>query len=349
MSFIITLIALGFIIFIHELGHLLAAKKAKVGVTEFAVGMGPKVASFHFKGTMYSLRALPFGGFIKAKGMEDLEPCPVEEDYREKSILSRASILIAGSFMNVLFGYLMFVFIFFFVGQYQLLPVIQGVSDGSPAQEQGLSVGDEILRINNQSVVNVQEDIIDVIQASNGESITLDILTGGEQIQVTLSPKKNDTGVPLIGVSFQSTPQPVGVGSALQLGLKKTAQVIGQSFKGLGLIATGKANVKELAGPVGIVQMASSQVNRSFVSFLSILAFISISLGIINLLPLPVLDGGHLLFLLIEAFRGKPLSSRLQTAIHNVAAACLIALMVFIVFNDIISWNDRSLIMETKQ
>ena len=125
--------------------------------------------------------------------------------------------------------------------------------------------------------------------------------------------------------------------------------MIGQSFKGLGLIATGKANVKELAGPVGIVQMASSQVNRSFVSFLSILAFISISLGIINLLPLPVLDGGHLLFLLIEAFRGKPLSSRLQTAIHNVAAACLIALMVFIVFNDIISWNDRSLIMETKQ
>ena len=145
MTILITIIALGFVIFIHELGHFLAAKKAKVGVSEFAVGMGPKILSFNYEETLVSLRALPVGGFVRVKGLEDTDNCSIEEDYREKSALSKASILSAGSFMNFVLGFFIFACIGFFSGDQVVTSTIDSVLEGYPAYEVGLKSGDKII------------------------------------------------------------------------------------------------------------------------------------------------------------------------------------------------------------
>ena len=341
MSFLLTILALGFVIFIHELGHLLAAKKAKVGVSEFAVGMGPKLVSFNFGDTMYSLRALPFGGFIKAKGLDDLEDCPVEEDFREKSILSRASILAAGSAMNILLGFIIFFMIAFIYGEQRLSAKVETVLADYPAQQQGVLVGDEITHINNSRVIDVQTDLIQVIQSSNGDDILLGLVRNNEALSVTVSPQVSEKGTYVIGVSFQAVSIKMGLFQSIASGWNRTVFTIGQSFDGLKMLVSGGANVKDLAGPVGIIQIASSQIQKSLVAFFGLIAFISISLGIINLFPFPVLDGGHLLFLFIEGLRGKPLNKNAEAIINNTAAAVLIGLMIFIVFNDVVSWNER--------
>ena len=159
MSFILTILALGFVIFIHELGHLLAAKRAKVGVSEFSVGMGPKLLSTTIGETLYSIRALPFGGFIKAKGLDDLDNCSIDEDFREKSVWSRASILVAGSVMNVFLGFIIFVIISWMVGEQTLTSEVRSVLPDHPAEQSGLMVGDVITHINNALVEDVQRDL----------------------------------------------------------------------------------------------------------------------------------------------------------------------------------------------
>ena len=350
MSFILTLLALGFVIFIHELGHLLAAKKAKVGVSEFAVGMGPKVVSFNIGETMYSIRALPFGGFIKAKGLDDMEDCPIEEDFREKSVWSRASILAAGSFMNLLLGFVIFVCIAWIAGEQKLTSQVNQMVPEYPAQQSGILVGDFITHINNYPISDVQQDLIQVIQSSKGADLAFTFLRNGRSQTVTMAAQLSDQGKYVIGVSFQSDHKKVGFFKAVSSGLDRTFFTIGQSFQGLAMLLSGSANVKELAGPVGIIQIASSQIQHSLVAFFGLIAFISISLGVINLFPFPVLDGGHLMFLFIEAVRGKPLNKNAETLINNTAATILFGLMIFIVFNDIMSWSDRvNLIREMNQ
>ena len=341
MSFIFTIIALGFVIFIHELGHLLAAKRAKVGVSEFAVGMGPKLFSFEFKETMYSLRALPFGGFIKAKGLDDLEDCALEEDFREKSIFSRATILAAGSLMNIFLGFIIFVFIALNVGETQLTSKVEKVIEGTPAFNVGLMPEDEIIRINDKAIINVEEDLIRQIKSSNGDVIELEFVRSGFEQSVTLSAELSESNTFIIGVAFKTINTDVNFIEALSIGASKTYFTVSQSLDAIRMLISGNASVKDLAGPVGIVQIASSQIQKSLVAFFALIAFISIGLGIINLFPFPILDGGHLVFLLIEAIRGKPLNKKLEMAINNTAALFLITLMAFVVFNDVTSWDER--------
>ncbi len=341
MSFIFTLLALGFVIFIHELGHLLAAKKAKVGVSEFAIGMGPKILSFFYGDTMYSLRALPFGGFIKAKGLDDLEECSLEEDFREKSAMARASILAAGSIMNIFLGFVIFVMISFIVGEQKLTGTVHQVLDGYPAQNSGLMVGDTITHINDQLIADIQTDLIHVIKNSEGDQIQLEFLRNGEQKTATMSAILSEQGGHVIGVSFKPVHIDIGFLASISTGMNRTITTVSQSFLGIKMLILGQANINDLAGPVGIIQIASSQIQKSMVAFFGLMAFISISLGVINLFPFPILDGGHLLFLLIEVVRGRPMNKNAEIIINNTAAALLIGLMAFIVFNDVISWNDR--------
>ncbi len=349
MPIIITLLALGFVIFIHELGHLLAAKKAKVGVTEFAIGMGPKLVSFNMGGTMYSLRLLPFGGFVKAKGLDDLEECSIEEDYRQKSALSKAIILFAGSFMNVVLGFIIFTSIALFVGEINLSPKINAVLEGSAAESIGLQVGDEMIKVNGNGIQNLKKDFIQFVKKSKGESFEITFLRDGIEQTVQLSAIETESSGYQIGVAFSTVQNKLGVFQSIKVGVLKTLTTILQSFEGIKMLVLGQASVNDLAGPVGIIQIASSQVQESSITFFNLMAFISISLGVINLFPFPVLDGGHLLFLLIETLRGKPLSKNVETAINNTAAIVLITLMVFIVFNDVMSWNDRvNLLKEMK-
>ena len=195
MPFLITLLSLGFVIFIHELGHLLAAKRARVGVSEFAVGMGPKVWSFNYGETMYSLRALPFGGFIKAKGLDDLEECSIEEDYRQKSILSRASILAAGSVMNLILGFFIFFMSALIVGNLTLSTQIDQVLPSLPAENVGLMPGDDLIKINGNSITDVEKDVIQFIKGSNEAPFQLTVLRDQVAQTVTLSAVVSEQGV----------------------------------------------------------------------------------------------------------------------------------------------------------
>ena len=341
MSFVITLLALGFVIFIHELGHLLAAKRAKVGVSEFAVGMGPKVFSFNFGETLYSLRLLPFGGFVRVKGLDETEQCAIEEDYREKSALNKASILAAGSFMNLLLGLIIFTIVGVLVGNVALSSSIESVLPDSPAQIAGLMPGDEIVKVNNNQIDDVNQDLIQFIKDSKGAPFQLTYLREGVESVVTISAMEVAENRYQVGVSFATSKTDITFFEGLGYGFSKTYETIKQSFLGIRMLVTGEASVNELAGPIGIIQIASSQIQHSFVAFINLMAFISISLGVINLFPFPVLDGGHLLFLLIETLRGKPLSKKAEAFINNAATFVLIGLMITIIFNDVINWNDR--------
>ena len=340
MTILITILALGFVIFIHELGHFLAAKRAKVGVSEFAVGMGPKIVSFNMGETLMSLRALPVGGFVRVKGLEDTENCAVEEDYREKSALSKASILAAGSFFNILLGIVIFTLIGLTHGKALITNEVDIVHADYPAQAIGIQPGDQITAINNTPVIDVQKDLMSVIKDSNGDAFLLSFLQNDIEQTVTVSAQLKD-GAYVIGVGFKVTSEPMGVFESVGFGFKRTVVVIGQTFLGLKMLFTGEATLKDMAGPVGIVQLASAQFKTGLVAFFGLIAFISINLAIINLFPIPVLDGGHLLLLFIEVLRGKPLDKKTELIINNAAAACLIGLMVFIVFNDVINWTDR--------
>ena len=341
MSFVITLLALGFVIFIHELGHLLAAKRARVGVSEFAVGMGPKVFSFNFGETLYSLRLLPFGGFVRVKGLDETEQCAIEEDYREKSALNKASILAAGSFMNLLLGLIIFTIVGILVGNVSLSSSIESVLSDSPAQIAGLMPGDEIVKINNNQIVDINQDLIQFIKDSEGVPFQLAYLREGIEAVVTISAMEVAENRYQVGVSFATSKIDITFFEGIGYGFTKTYETIKQSFLGIRMLVTGEASVNELAGPIGIIQIASSQIQHSFVAFINLMAFISISLGVINLFPFPVLDGGHLLFLLIETLRGKPLSKKAEAFINNAATFLLIGLMITIIFNDVINWNDR--------
>ena len=346
MTILITIIALGFVIFIHELGHFIAAKKAKVGVSEFAVGMGPKIFSFDYQETMVSLRALPIGGFVRVKGLEDTENCSIEEDYRQKSAISKASILAAGSFMNFVLGLVIFTMIGFFSGDKEITNTIETIVDNYPAQEVGLKSGDKIIAINNKKLRDVQSDLMSFISQSNGEPFYLTVLQDNQEKVVTISAQLNEREAYVIGVGFKVDSVPLNIIESFVFGFQKTGLVIGQTIVGLKMLISGEATINDMAGPVGIIQLASAQFKTGLFAFLGLIAFISINLGVINLFPIPVLDGGHLLLLLIEVLRGKPLDKKAELVINNTAAAFLIGLMIFIVFNDLINWNERMSIIK---
>lgn len=340
MEILVTIFCIGIVIFVHELGHLIAAKKACVGVPEFAVGMGPKLASFKWNDTMYSLRIFPIGGFIKVKGMDD-DACAIEEDYREKSVLRRMSIIVAGSAMNIVLGFCLFYLIGLVIGQPAMTPSIDQVLDNYPAQSIGLAVGDVITTLNDQAVIDVTQDFIRPIQASNGEAFQVGYMRDGVDYVKTVTPIRSDRSQYMIGISFRVDTHQLSLLSAIPYAMNRTASTISGSLSGLKSLILGEVSLKDLAGPVGLVQLASSQLAQSIVAFIGLIAYISISLGVINMLPIPALDGGHFLLLLIEAIRKKPFDKRAESLIHNTAMIALLVFMSVIIFNDVIHWSDR--------
>jgi regulator of sigma E protease len=346
MAIAVTLLGLGLVIFIHELGHLVAAKRANVGVSEFAVGMGPKVVGFVWRNTQYSLRLLPFGGFIRVRGLDDLDPCPIEDDYRLKPKWQKAMILAAGSIMNIVLGFIIYTGIALTFGHPTPIGTVYNVKEASPAFVAGVQSGDEWIAINDIPLGNLQPSFISWIHDSEGVPFTVTFVRDTVVMTVDLSAEKDSAESPYrIGVIFDNVYMPYSIIQSLSVGFNETLNKIGQSFLSIKLLLTGDASISDLAGPVGIVQLASNQFNVNILAFLNVMAFISISLGVINMMPLPVLDGGHLLFLIIEALRGKPLQPRVETILTTIATVCLISIMAFGVVNDVISWDDRTTLL----
>lgn len=343
MSFFITIFALGFVIFIHELGHMWSAKRFGIGVYEFSIGMGPKIFSKKIEETEYSLRAFPFGGFVKLAGLDEDDGESVDDslNFKLKPLWQRSVVIAAGSIMNLILGFFIYSLVFSTQGVPESTATIVSIVDGSPAQEAGLLANDEILSINGQDLSGKGAALVKLVSQSDGSKLSIEFLRDNETRSAVITPEPSGSGY-VMGVALDVVYQRLNPISAIGKGITVTAQQVGLVFKSLGMLFSGGASLKQLTGPIGIVQFASFQFGESLSQFLNVMAMISISLGVINLFPFPVLDGGHLVFLGIEAIRRKPVSQKVEILISNVGAAILITLMVLVVFNDIRFWQFRS-------
>lgn len=343
-SLLIILFALSIVVFLHELGHMLAAKRSGVTVYEFAIGMGPKLLGVQKGETLYSLRLLPIGGFVRLAGMDGDPNCKPEHNFYNKPLSSRALTIIAGPLMNLVLGFVIYTSIFLVLGVPKVSPVIEGIADNSPAFKSGLLVGDQVTSINGQAISNIMDQlIIKIKESKSGDVFRLGILRNDQELLLDVQALKlsPEDRFPRLGVVFESKRQSISLIQAIHYGSKQTITITGHIFTGLGTLFTGKASLDDLSGPVGLFQVASFELDRGFIFFLNIIALISINLGLINLFPFPVLDGGHLVLMAIEWIRGKALSKQLELRVNQFGMIVLLSLMIFLVFNDIVNWNER--------
>ena len=321
---------LGFLIFIHELGHFTVAKLCKVRVNEFAIGFGPTIWKKQGKQTKYALRLIPLGGFVSMEG-ED-EHSEEEGSFSKASIPKRMAIVVAGAAVNIIFAIVVYFVLMAGNGTY-VTNEIDSVTEGYPAQEIGLQQGDKILQINDETVSN-RYDLNEALQENTGE-ITLKVERNGETLEYKTSAKAVETegytgyylGVTLKQAEDNFWNRCINGG----IMTKDFLVSIGENLKQL---FTGNVGVDQMMGPVGISEVVSQ--TDGVKEFIYMLALVSISLGVTNLLPIPALDGGKLLILIIEAIRRKPLKEQTEINIQLIGFSFLIGLSLLVTYNDIV-------------
>lgn len=338
MGIILAILIFSFIVFFHELGHFLLAKMNGVEVNEFAVGMGPAIYSREYKGTKYAVRIFPIGGFC-AMG-EDDEATESPNNFNNKSVWARISVIAAGPVFNFILAFIFSVILTAMVGYDK--PVVSGVEEGYPAAEAGIQAGDTIVKMGGKRI-HLFREVSVYNQFHQGEEVAVTYRRNGEEKTVTLTPKEDkELGYERLGIS-SSGYEKANLLTALQYGVYVERFWINTTLESLKMLVTGKVGIDQLSGPVGIVDVVddSYKESRSY-GFMAVLAqllyiaiLISANLGVMNLLPLPALDGGRLVFLFVEAVRHKRVPPEKEGYVHLVGIACLMILMVFVMFNDI--------------
>ena len=326
----------GILVTVHEFGHFITAKLTGMKVEEFSIGFGPKIYQQQEGETLYSLRMLPLGGYNKIAGMDPEDPEDLERGFNSKPVASRMLVILAGSLMNFLLPVLIFFGIFLAYGMEipENTPVLGQIVEGYPAAQSGLKEGDRILSINGQPV-SQWPDIRNSLADAGTKPVPFEIQRGKEKLTVTVTPVLNpETGRPFIGVvsslkKVQLTPWQAAVSS-----VTATKNIIKNMYASLYHMLTGKTKA-EFAGPVGVAKMAGQVAHKGFDMLLQFTAMLSLNLAIINLLPLPALDGGHFLILLIEAVTGHKLGKTAMQNIQKVGVAMILALTIFATFKDL--------------
>ncbi|MCW3490850.1 RIP metalloprotease RseP [Dethiobacter alkaliphilus] len=334
LTFVASVLIFGVLIFFHELGHYAVAKKVGIGVYEFAIGFGPKLLSWRSEETDYSLRAFPLGGFVRLVG-EDPEESIEEGSFQQKSVLSRFAVIAAGPIMNLLLAILLFSLIFFaFWG----VPtnVIGAVEPGAPAEQVGLQEGDRIVSVAGEPVDDWFE-LTSRIHAHPDQEITIEFIREGQNQSVSVTPKEDpDAGVGLIGIGPEY--RMYALFASLSRGVTYTFGVLVFFVTSIVQMITG-AIAPDVMGPVGIIDMVGQVARTGMTEVLSLAALISLNLGVINLLPIPALDGSRLMFLLLEGVRGKPIDPQKESFVHFIGFTMLILLMLVVTFNDLVRLN----------
>lgn len=314
------------VVLVHEFGHFAVAKLVGIKVDEFSIGMGPRVAKFGKGETEYSLRILPIGGYVKMEG-ED-EKSEDERSFSNKSPISRILVLASGAIMNFILALLIFFIISVVIGS--PTTTIESVVDDGPAYNAGIRSGDEIISVNNKKI-NSWNESRDIITSSEGK-INITVLRNEEEINFSLKPEKDESGNTLIGISSKTKASFFG---AIKYAFSNLIFIISLMFNFIKMAITGNVSSSDVAGPIGVVQLIGETTRHGFLSVLNLAAFININLGFFNLLPIPALDGSRILFIFIELLRGKPLDPEKEGIIHFVGFVILIALMIFISYNDL--------------
>jgi regulator of sigma E protease len=332
ITVVATILILGLLIFFHELGHFLAAKSSDVYVEEFALGMGPILFSKQKGETLYSLRAIPIGGFVRMIG-EDPEDEDDPRSLNRKTPLTRIFISIAGVVANIIVAIVIFSLIFMIQGVPSSEPVIGDILVDGPAEQAGLLPGDIITNIDGNAVEE-WTDITGHVRPYPNQSKVFTITRNGTEmefnVQIGLDESTNDG---LIGIS--STSERSNIFSSIKNGFVQTFSLIIMIFVALGSIFTGSSAVQG-AGPVGIAQLVGEVTRTGLINTLSFTAMLSVNVGIFNALPIPPLDGSRILLIIVEVIRGKPIDPKKENLIYLIGFALLITFAVVITYQDIL-------------
>jgi regulator of sigma E protease len=360
------LFGLSVVVFFHELGHFLIARLCGVQVLTFSVGFGPELIGFNDRhGTRWKIAAIPLGGYVRFLGDENAASVPdqdavggMTEDERRRSFFhqtvgKRAAIVAAGPFANFILAIAIFAVIFMIYGKQTTTARIDAVQPNSPAAAAGLQPGDVVLAINGSRIESFS-DMQRIVSASAERTLQFEIERGGANVTLAATPALkqgkdgfgNNSCHAVLGVSRSMTPtdvktEAVGPATAVWLGARKTWFIIDRTFTYIGGLFTGRECADQLGGPIRIAQISGQVATLGFLPVLDLAGMLSVSIGLLNLFPVPLLDGGHLLFYGIEASRGRPLSVRSQEIGFRIGFAIVVMLMIFTVFNDTIALLPR--------
>jgi len=355
------LVLISLVVFIHEYGHYYVAKKFGVGATDFSIGMGKELFGFNDKsGTRWKFCLIPIGGYVKFFGdrnvysqaeqkklLNQYSPEDQKKLFAVKPLHQRALVIVAGPAANFLLAIVIFTFIYMFAGKDFTPGKIDVVQENSPAEVIGLKKNDVIYSINDKKVKSIT-DISTYINTSTTEEITLSVLRNDNEIFFKAKPKIIETldslgnkikkkvlGIEIVPLYNEFNKEKLGPTKALYYAVKETWFVTTSSLDFILSLLKGNGDVSQLGGPVKIAKITGQVAQYGIIAFLSITAYISISLGLVNLFPIPILDGGHLMFYAFEKILGRPLTQRTQEGFFRIGGFLLFSLILFITINDI--------------
>lgn len=344
ITIILFVLIFGLIVISHELGHFLLAKKNGIRVVEFAVGMGPTLFHFQRGETKYSLKVLPIGGaciFDGEDGVSAQDSAADEGSFTSASVGARISSVVAGPLFNFILAFVLALIVVAFTGSDR--PVVQSVAADSAAEAAGIQSGDRITRINKERI-HVGRQIVLISMLNKGEVLNVEYVRDGEKNTAEVTPIYNSgDGRYYMGFAGVSEYFKCNALEVFQYSFYELEYWVRATFKSLGMLFTGQVSKDDVAGPVGIAQLVGDTyeevkpygISSIVFSMMNIAILLSVNLGILNLLPIPALDGGRLVFLLVELIRGKPVSPEKEGMVHLAGMVVLMLLMVFVLFNDI--------------
>ena len=355
------LIVLTIVVFVHEMGHFLVGRWCGVGVTAFSIGFGPEIVGWTDRhGTRWKLSAIPLGGYVKFVGdinaasvpdaaeLNRMSPQERAISFPFQSVAKRAAIVAAGPIANFILAIAIFAGVTYVNGRQVLTPRIEAIQPDSAAQRAGFQPGDVIVSINGSPIVSFA-DMQRWVSASPGETLTIVVDRNGQNVPLQATPDLKEQSTPfgkqrigLLGLQASRDPSDIrrvtyGPWGALKAGVGETWYVVDRTFNYIGKLITGRESTDQLSGPIRIAQVSGQVANISGIGgLIGLVAVLSVSIGLINLFPVPLLDGGHLLFYAIEAARGRPLSERAQEIGFRIGFALVVMLMLFATWNDIV-------------
>jgi regulator of sigma E protease len=355
------LFVLTIVVFFHELGHFLVARWCGVRILVFSLGFGPELFGFNDRrGTRWKVSAIPLGGYVKFFGDESAASTPdqaaihaMPESERRfsffyQNVWKRAAIVVAGPLANFILAIVIFAAIFMFYGRQNTSARVDAVQPGSAAAAAGIETGDLILSIDGRPVANFA-DMQRIVGSSAGQTLAIMVERGGKEVALRATPAlkemKDNFGnvhrLGVLGISRSMAPEDMklermGPLQAVWGGVEETWFVIDRTISYLGGVAAGREAADQLGGPIRIAQVSGQVASAGLVALFHLTAILSVSIGLLNLFPVPLLDGGHLLFYIIEAVRGRPLSERAQEVGFRIGLAIVLMLMIFATFNDIV-------------
>ncbi len=357
------LVVLSILVFVHEWGHYWVARRSGVRVEVFSIGFGPELFGFNDRaGTRWKFSAVPLGGYVKMFGDANAASMPSSEQdqsglsaeeravsFHHKPLSQRAAIVAAGPMANFLFSAIVLAILFATSGHPFPPSTVGEVEPDSPASTAGLIAGDRITAVNGQSASRFA-DVSMAIRAAEGEAVTLTIRRSGETITQSVAPEMvtvttedgTEFEIPRVGIVADTGPY--GLTHSAISGVTETVSLAGLTLSALGEIVTGQRGTEDLGGPIRIAQLSGDVAQVGVAALLWFMAILSINLGLINLFPVPMLDGGHLMFYAYEALRGRPLSARAQEYGFRFGLALVLTLMVFATWNDFVNLQIFSLL-----